>query len=281
MKYAVFSMDIEDWYHIDYIDRSKAVLDYTMLDGLDRYLSILSENGIPSSFFVVGELIRKLAPALKGLSEHHDIGTHSWRHKRPLTMKLNEFTEEMSRCKETLENSIGRPVLGQRAPCFSLDRERLDVIREIGFKYDSSRILFGDHPLYGDINLDGYQRVCSEIFRSLDFFEFQVSTLPLAGKNIPVSGGGYLRIFPWRFMRGLLKRYLKTHDLYTLYIHPFELSSRANPPFPENTGWSSRIRFSLGRSRVETKLRRLIKLLKEEGYRFTTFSALRKQLMNG
>ena len=58
-----------------------------------------------------------------------------------------------------------------------------------------------------------------------------------------------------------------------LYIHPFELSIKPNPPFPSPTKWHNRLRFGMGRSTVAKKLKRLIELLKQNGYCFETFSS--------
>ena len=127
--------------------------------------------------------------------------------------------------------------------------------------------------------MDGYELVSPNIYRYNDFIEFQVSTYSIFGKNIPISGGGYLRLLPWVVSRNLIKPYLSQHELYILYIHPFELSSKPNPPFPSTTKWYNRFRFGMGRSTVYEKLSRLINLLKESGYSFTTFSSLRKELL--
>ena len=280
-RFAVLSMDIEEWYHLDYLDAAHCDRSVSVLDGLDRYRDILARHNILSSFFVLGEQVRRIAPVLAELrSAGHDIGSHGFDHRRPLSFDADEFAQEIAACKKELEDVLGTEVLGYRAPCFSLDRERLDLVQKAGFKYDSSRILFGEHPLYGELNLDGYEKLSSEIFRIGEFFEFQVSTQPVAGKQIPVSGGGYLRIFPWMVMSRLLDAYLATHDLYVLYIHPFELSDHPAPPLPANTSLASRYRFSIGRAGVTAKLEKLIGLLKERGYRFVTFAALREQLIS-
>jgi len=153
-------------------------------------------------------------------------------------------------------------------------------VNKVGYKIDSSRIKFTNHPLYGDLNLDGFQQNIPAIYSLDDFFEFEVSTLPLAGRQIPVSGGGYLRIFPWIIMKKMIEYYLEKNNLFTLYIHPFELSSRTNPDFPDGTAGSNKFRFSLGRSTVIKKLHALIKLIQEKGYQFTTFSALREKMIH-
>jgi len=74
-------------------------------------------------------------------------------------------------------------------------------------------------------------------------------------------------------------KYLENADLYILYIHPFELSQVNTPTTPPNTKWSTNRRFSLGRHNVDVKLNKLISLLKQRGFEFTTFNELRNDLV--
>ena len=279
-KIAILSMDIEDWYHLDYFDSSRCDKNYSLLDGIDVYREILTKHNIRSSFFVLSEIAKSISSTLDEiLIENHEIGSHGWNHVRPITISPSDFYNEIERSKKTLEDLLGTQIDGYRAPCFSMDRQRLDQVQKAGFSYDSSRIDFSEHPLYETINMDGYKLVMSNIFRYNDFFEFQASTTSIYGKNLPISGGGYLRIFPWYISRQLIKRYIKQGEYYMLYIHPFELSSKPNPPFPSATKWYDKFRFRTGRSTVSSKLSKLIELLKESGYRFTTFSSLRRELL--
>ncbi len=279
-RIAVFSMDIEEWYHLDYFADKPIDFSQTMIDGLDVYRQILKHHNIPSSYFVLGELIEPLANNLRQLAEEGaDIGVHGWSHQKPLMMELSELERDLVRTKRVLEDVIQKPALGYRAPCFSLDRLRLDVVRNVGFAYDSSRIIFKAHPLYGTLDMGGFSEPIPNIFRSDDFFEFQLTTLSLAGSNVPISGGGYVRIFPWFLMGNFIKWYLRHHEVYVLYIHPFELSRKKPPVLPENISASSRLRFSLGLGGVEKKLHKLIQLLKVEGFEIMTFSGLRQRLL--
>jgi polysaccharide deacetylase family protein (PEP-CTERM system associated) len=279
---AVLSMDIEDWYHLEYMDAGQCDRTESMLDGLDNYTNLLDRHKIPSSFFVLGELVPRLSSTLVELRKRgHDIGSHGPDHVRPMTFGVEEFATQIRLCREQLQEITGGEVLGYRAPCFSLDRERLERLRESGFKYDSSRILFGEHPLYEVLDVEGFEPISPAIHRMGDFFEFQVSTQSVAGREIPVSGGGYLRIFPWLLMKQLLRRYLSRHQLYVLYIHPFELSTRPTPRLPQDTPRSSRLRFAHGRAGVGAKLERLIELLKANGFEFSTFASLRSDLLAG
>ena len=118
------------------------------------------------------------------------------------------------------------------------------------------------------------------VYQKDNFYEFQISTLALAGKQIPVSGGGYLRIFPWLLMNYLLEKYLQSENLYVLYIHPFEFSSKANPDFPCGISTATKFRFGLGRSTVIKKFNRVVSLLKNRGFQFIHFSNLRKRFLD-
>jgi len=280
VKHVALSMDVEDWYHLDYFEREKCDNHYSMLDGLECYAEFLAEQNICSTFFVLGELVKPLKNVLRDLdAKGQEIGVHGWNHIRPIELSVKAFKDDVKQSKETLENALGKPVFGYRAPCFSLDRARLDILLNLGFKYDSSRILFKQHPLYTEINLTGYEPISKQIYRFGDFFEFQVSTHPFLGSDVPVSGGGYIRIFPWQMMRRLIRSYLRENEFYAMYIHPFELSIKRNPQFAQGTGWAGKARFAIGRSSVLRKLHALIRLLKEENYAFTTFSSLREQLL--
>ena len=63
-------------------------------------------------------------------------------------LNISKFTDDLKRSKHTLEDILGRPVEGYRAPCFSIDRQRLEKVKkEVGYLFDSSRISFDDHPL--------------------------------------------------------------------------------------------------------------------------------------
>ncbi|MBI5050058.1 MAG: polysaccharide deacetylase family protein [Nitrospirae bacterium] len=280
MKYAILSMDVEDWYHIDYFNRTQCDSSISLLDGVKIYKDILAQHHIKSTFFVLGELVKSNKLILRELAgEGHEIASHGWEHVRPLRVTLNDFHEDLLRSKLELEDTLGIKVQGYRAPCFSLNRERLDAVSAASYLYDSSRILFSDHPLYGKIDIHDFVQLSQNIYRKDIFFEFQVSTLLLTGRNIPVSGGGYIRIFPWFLMKNLIKKYIKHNELYVLYIHPFELSSQSSPPLPISTRWMTRKRFEVGRSTVHSKLSALIMLLRNEGYSFTTFAELRNSLL--
>jgi hypothetical protein len=101
----------------------------------------------------------------------------------------------------------------------------------------------------------------------------------MMGRNIPVAGGGYLHIFPWLLMKSLIRPYIRSNDLYVLYVHPSDLSRKMNPPLPDETSQLQRFRFNTRRQTTAGKIRSLIAMLEESGYRFSSFASLRKELV--
>ena len=278
MKKAVLTLDVEDWYHLDYFDRRECNTNNSLLDGLDVYVELIESLSLPSSFFVLGEIAEIKIDFFKDLVKSgHDVGSHGWNHIRPMTLGIDEFRADLQRSIDVMKEINGERGFGYRAPCFSLDRERLDIVRDSGFAYDSSRIEFGNHPLYGSIDMHGYHKLSEAVYRSGEFMEFEATTLSVLGKNIPISGGGYLRLFPWLLMKTLISRYLKKNDLYVLYIHPFELSQLQVPAVPKSTSALTKFRYSHGRHKVVDKIKRLVDLLHSNGYSFTTFSEIQKE----
>ena len=279
-RYAVLSMDIEDWFHVDYFDRSTCDLSYSMLDGLDVYLELMDELNVLSSFFCLGELAESLKSRLREMSDYgHEIGSHTSSHRRPLLLSLPDVREELRTSKDSLEQVVSSPVEGFRAPCFSFDRSCLDFLSELGYHYDTSRINFEMNPRYGSIDMEGFERYSKNIFIRDDFFEFQMSTQRFLFQNFPVSGGGYLRMFPWMLTASLLKKFLRDNELYTLYVHPYELSTKKSPPFPKDTSFVNKKRFGVGRTTVKRKITDLVKILQENNFTFMTFTKLRQKIL--
>jgi len=273
-KIAVFSIDVEEWYHLEYFKNSKTDKKKSVMDGLHTFIKIVDKHNIKASFFIVGELIQTLKKTIKNLDiEGHDIGLHSYFHKRPVVQNINEFIKDTKDTISEMKSILPNNSFGYRSPCFAIDRERLDEAIKLGIQYDASKITQKEHPLYVNLDLDGFEKQERDIYKK-DFFKvFEVSTIKFLGVNIPIAGGGYLRIIPWPIYIWLLKKYLKESTFINFFIHPFELSSM-NFDLPENTPYLTKFRYNYKRNKVEKRLNRIIELLKENDYNFKTFSQI-------
>ena len=271
-KYAIITMDVEDWYHTYFpemdVDRSQS-----LLDGLDVALSIMDQKSIKGSFFVVGEIADMLADKLKAMDKAgHDIACHNWVHLRPVTMTVEEFKRQLILAKEKLEKILGHEVVGYRAPSFGIDDERYEVVKQF-FKYDSSKLKPQKSAKYGVLNLNGFKEIYPCVYRNDDFTEFEVSTQKFGNMNM-LLGGGYIRMLPWPFMKYLTAEYLKSGQPYVMYIHPIDLSPKPMPKVARES-FDRYLRTHIGRGDMVRRFRAVIKMLEDAGYEFVTFEQLR------
>jgi hypothetical protein len=243
-------------------------------------VELLNKRNIKTTFFVLSEMVDIAKEQILYANRcGHEIACHGKYHKRPLTMKLADMENELKEAKDVLSNLIGKEVIGYRAPCYSIDNERYEIVKRVGFKYSSSKIDVPGHPLYGKIDMNGYKQPLKNVYEKEEFTEFALSTKKFCGKNIVISGGGWIRLFPWNaFMKPLIKSYLKTADIYTLYIHPFELSNN-DMPNVEDVSFITKVRSTKGLHKVDTKIEQLIDLLEVNKYEFKTFAQV-SQLLN-
>lgn len=273
-KIAVFSIDVEEWYHLEYFKNYNTDKNKSVMDGLTSFVKMIESHNIKASFFIVGELIQKLKKTIINLNANgHDIGLHSYSHIRPVEQDLNKFIQDAKKTISEMRSILPNNSFGYRSPCFAIDRQRLDELVKLGIKYDASKITQNEHPLYVNLDLDGFVKQEKDIYKKDSFKVFEVSTIKFFGLNIPIAGGGYLRIIPWPLYIWLLKKYLKKSTFINFFIHPFELSYM-NFDLPENTPFLIKFRYNYNRSKVEKRFNRIIELLKENDYNFKTFSQL-------
>jgi len=229
---AALTIDVENWYHPELV-RDRVTADDAsdvVRVGTEAILARLERRGLSATFFLLGEvaarhpdLVRRIAAA------GHEIGCHGMTHLPLWRLTPESFRRELRDFRTVIRGALGHdPVVGFRAPTFSLDRSTawaLGVLREEGFAYDSSvfpiRVKLygvGGAPL-------GIYRPAADDLRRHDpggaLVEFPVAIGTLAGLRIPVAGGFYLRALPLGVLTGTLDRIARTRPL-ALYLHPWE-----------------------------------------------------------
>jgi polysaccharide deacetylase family protein (PEP-CTERM system associated) len=256
------SVDVEEYYHaLVFRDGTKGLaasaLESRVEDSVERVLRLFGERQVRATFFVLGEvgaehpvLVRKIA------GNGHEIACHGQRHELVSGQSPAEFRADVRRAKEVLEDLTGEPVVGYRAPNFSIGRRQqwaYDVLLEEGFRYDSSTypIL---HDRYGD---PGAPRFPYEIQRNGGMLmEFPIGTVRMAGVNLPIGGGGYFRLVPVTWIRRGIERVNRHEGRPAMfYFHPWELDP--DQPRPAMR-WPHRFRHYVGMRRAESKLARLL-----------------------
>lgn len=265
-----FTVDVEEYFQVvalaPYAPMSKwESFESRVEASIDQLLELMAAHGALGTFFTVGwvaerhpEMVRRIAAA------GHELASHTYDHVRITHQTPNAFRESVRRTKRVIEDITGAPVLGFRAPSFSIVRGTewaLDVLIEEGHTYDSSLFPVSRRG-YGYV---GGGRDPYWIDRPVGRLkEFPPATLSVLGRTIPAAGGAYFRILPFALVRSALSASGRRGAPGTFYIHPWEWDPR-QPRL--DVPLLTRIRHYSGQGRVLERLERLLQLFAFEPIR--------------
>ncbi len=223
-----------------------------------RLLELLARANVKATFFVLGWIAERHPGLIKEIHRAgHELASHGYRHQLAYDQSAKEFSANVRRSKKTIEDISGEAITGFRAASYSITKRSmwaLDVLADEGFRYDSS-IFPIYHDRYGypefsrfpvSVNLNGAR-----------ILEIPLSTIKLLGRNVPIAGGGYLRIFPLQFLEWGIKS-LNTNERQSavIYLHPWEI----DPDQPRINGRRlSVIRHNMNTHKTLPRLTRLLK----------------------
>lgn len=281
-KIALLSMDVEEWYDAAYMQNNVNIdKKYLMSDGIENFCSIIKEHSINATFFLLLHMADEHTLQINRIiDDGNEIALHGFDHLCPLEKNLDIFEKEVLIGKEKIENTFNIRINGYRAPSYSLDAERLEIIQKLHFSYDSSKIDSTMNKYYGQIDLKDFNEITKGVYKKEDFYEFEIPSEKFFFKKVNIGGGGFFRIFPWFISKGLIKKYIKKHNFFVFFIHPFEMSNRQYPKV-KGIGAKKFLRSHLGLGTVQKKVKKLIGLLEKEGFSFMTYSNAIDYLRNG
>jgi polysaccharide deacetylase family protein (PEP-CTERM system associated) len=222
-----------------------------------KILALLNSVQVRATFFVLGWVAERHPDLIKSLADHgHEIASHGYAHELVYGQTPALFREDIKKAKTILEDILGSPILGYRAPSFTITREThwaLQILVEEGYRYDSSVF-----PVYHDVyGMPGADPWCHSINTSAGIlWEIPPTMVKLAGFPLPIAGGGYLRLFPYAVLRALLRRAETQGHPLVVYLHPWEL----DPNQPRMMGpLLSRVRHYLNLHKTEERLANLLR----------------------
>ncbi len=221
-----------------------------------KLLELLAERDVRATFFILGWVVERHPGLVRAIARgNHEVASHGYAHELIAGKSRGSFREDVRRAKTILEDLISAPVLGYRAPSFSITFQTtwaLPILVEEGYVYDSSIFpILHDH--YG---LPGARPFCHRIVTTAgSLWELPPSTVQVAGVRIPIAGGGYFRMFPYGLLRRLLRTVEAKSQQLVMYFHPWEL----DPDQPRMRGpLLSRCRHYLNLHKTEDRLIRLL-----------------------
>jgi polysaccharide deacetylase family protein (PEP-CTERM system associated) len=219
-------------------------------------LRLFAEHGVGATFFVTGWIAERYPQLVEDIARQgHEIACHSYWHRKVYDLTPDEFRRDTQRAKDALETVVGRPITGYRAPSYSITARSfwaLDILAELGFTYDSS-IFPVHHDTYGVPDAPRFPYLLQE----QGIMEYPPSTLSLAGLRLPIAGGGYFRLFPYRFSAWALGSVnSREGQPFVFYLHPWEVDP--DQPRVSGAGWKSRFRHYNNLAQTSARLERLL-----------------------
>ena len=245
-----------------------------------------------ATFFILGWLGKRLPNLVREIhARGHEVASHGYSHELCSACSTEELKNDLTLSKKLLEDVIGAPVYGYRAPSFSINDDILKVVEQCGYLYDSSYNSFGLNSRYGKLTLstNGSKGIAIDVShpsilasKPSSFWELPISNLNIKkpfsyllsaisskqnqrGFVLPWGGGGYFRLIPFRLFQRGIKKVLKERSAYLFYMHPWEIDPGQPKVSTANRFYKFRHYTNLGSA--QQKLSRLISEFKDCGFR--------------
>lgn len=254
------TIDVEDYFQVSafapYIARSDWERRECRVErNVQRILGLLAEREVKATFFTLGWIAERYPSLVRDIvAGGHELASHGYGHERASDLDRSAFREDVQRAKGVLEDAGGVAVKGYRAPSFSIGHGNLwalETLAQTGHRYSSSIYPIA-HDHYG---MPDAPRFAHRTDSGL--LEVPVTTLRMAGRNLPSSGGGYFRLLPYPTTRWMIRRVNQAErESAVFYFHPWEI----DPAQPRIEGIDARTRFRhyVNLAPNERKLQRLL-----------------------
>lgn len=223
------SVDVEDYYQVQafahIVPREAwSTFPSRVVRNTRRLLDLFDESGAKGTFFVLGWVARAEPGLVREIAARgHEVASHGMDHRMLTELRPAELLAQARESRALLEDLAQAPVLGFRAPSYSVGKGTLwaiGVLAEAGYAYDSSvypirrrRYGYPEGPtLPARIESDGASIV-----------EFPLPTLPVGPVRLPVLAGAYLRLLPAWVSARALDWHIARRLPVILNVHPWEV----------------------------------------------------------
>ena len=256
------TVDVEDYFQVQAF---AACIDRGSWDSIpcrveantDRILEQLARAGVSATFFTLGWVADRYPGLVQRIvAAGHELASHGYGHQLVHTLTPAAFREDLLRARGVLQDRGGVAVAGYRAPTFSIGPRNpwaFEVIEETGHAYSSS-IYPVKHDLYGvpDAPRFPYRPGPGALL------EIPMTTVQVAGRNMPIAGGGYFRLMPYWLYRAALRRFnRRDRKSGVFYFHPWEIDPAQ--PRVRQASRASRFRHYVNIAAMPGRLERLLR----------------------
>jgi polysaccharide deacetylase family protein (PEP-CTERM system associated) len=255
----IMSIDVEDLDAMNFESMAQCrhqKLESRVCANMNVLLESLAAHGAKATMFFLGTVAERFPDLVRRAdAEGHEIASHGYGHELVSRQTRDEFREDVARSIGILQQITGRPVLGYRAPSWSISNKTpwaYEVLVELGLRYDASLFPFTTY-LYGDGNAP--TRPFARQVGQRTLHEVPASVLCLFGRRFPFGGGFYLRAMPWLITRMATYLANRAGQPVVFYIHPREIDPQ-QPRF--SLPWRDRL---VAYANLGTTLKKVHRLL--------------------
>lgn len=270
---CLFTVDVEDWFHIPGSPKGQNVAEWNTLPShvsknFRTMLAIFAAKKVRITCFFLGWVAERFPELVReALNQGHEIACHGYSHGFVYEMTPEQFLDDIRKAKNIIENITGSPVLGYRAPCFSVTKETpwfFDKLSQAGYQFDSS-VFPTAHRFGGGLKTSSWDP--NDIATaSGPIAEFPISVARAMGRPMCFFGGGYLRLFPYLLIKKMGMQVLKEGRPVIFYVHPREIDpDHPRLPMKPVARLKSYINLDTTRSKIEMIL---------DDFTFTTFGQM-------
>ncbi len=297
--FVLLTVDVEDWFQVENFKRcipssSWPNCELRVEKNTHRLLELLDSHHGPrttdhgpgvkprATFFILGWLAERLPHLIHEIhTRGHEVASHGYYHNLCNEQSPNALKKDLSDSKKLLEDIIGAPVYGYRAPSFAINEDILKVIQGCGYLYDSSYNSFRMHGRYGrvDLSQNGTRGIALQIpktqcplssiqhsassiqYQSSILYELPISNLKLGNRTVAWGGGGYFRLMPYPLFEIGVKSILRKQGAYLFYMHPWELDPEQ--PRVENAPRFFKFRHYVNLDKMASKLSSFLEAFKQ------------------
>src|SRR5579864_701963 len=269
---CLFTVDVEDWFHIPGSAKGQNVAEWKALPShvsknFRALLEIFAAKKVRVTCFFLGWVAENFPELVReAWNQGHEIACHGYSHGLVYEMGPEEFLEDIRKAKHIIENITGSPVLGYRAPCFSVTKDTpwfFEKLSQAGYQFDSS--VFPASRRFGGLKSSNWDP--SEIDTgSGRVAEFPITVARAMGRPMCFFGGGYLRLFPYPVIKKMGMQVLEEGRPIIFYIHPREIDP-GHPRLPMNP--VARFKSYVNLSTVRSKMDMIL-----DDFTFTTFGEM-------
>lgn len=228
----IFTVDVEEWFHIcgagGRLDSSHwSTLPSRVVPTTRRLLDVLDAASVPATFFIVGWVADRYPGLVRDiLSAGHEVGSHSYWHRRVYELTPEAFAEDLTLSRTALMAAGAPRPSSFRAPEWSINDKApwaLDALANAGYSVDASMAPLAmvgrlDYPRHPHVRTTAHG----------DILEVPPLVAERFGHVMPMGWGWGLRMSSPRRVISFIARANEAGQPAVLTVHPWEIDP--DPP---------------------------------------------------